>query len=240
MSLSELLSFGWLIARHPSRWRFIDEGFGITARHRRAKKYWDPHLKLSQAFIVKALANLNPTSITVLGSGRLLDFPKLELLPSSVQTLHLVDGNPGNTALYQQLEPEYRSRGVELSWIVCDVLDTPDEDLADEVVISLNMISQLAMMSPNHQYPAARHLAQLGEIARTAAILLGDMCWLSYTPNKPLWNQESACPDITRWEIPGMHEVTNDQWLWHVAPYGIEHSDFGVIHDVHARLFLRD
>ncbi len=239
MSLMELLRFGWQVIRHPRQWRFIDEGFGISARHRRAKRYWEPHLNLSQSFILRALNELNPTSITVLGSGQLLDFPAIDRLPGSVEALHLVDGNPSNNELYQRLKRESLERNIELTWTVCDVFDIPDEELADEVVVSLNMISQLALMSPKHNYPAARHLAQLGEIARTAAILIGDQSWLTYTPNESLWNEEPACPDVRRWEIPGMNQVAHDQWLWHVAPYGIEQSQYGLIHDVHARLFLR-
>jgi hypothetical protein len=176
----------------------------------------------------------------VLGSGALLDFPTLNSLPETVEEMTLVDANPMHTPLYNKLTAQAKARDISLRFEISDLTKLPDEHLADEVVISLNVISQLGLMAPSAVYPAARHLAQLGEIARGAAILIGDQSWLSYLPDRAEWEDEPACPDVSRWEIPGMQCTRHEQWLWHVAPYGIERTDCGMIHDVHARLFLRD
>gem|GEM_PF-5435989 len=234
-----LLSYALLIAQNPRSWRFINEGYGIAARHKRASRFWAAHLELSKSFIVKCLSELAPESITVMGSGALLDFPLLTELPSSIREIRLIDGNPAYTKLYQSLKLSCARRNIELHWGISDIFAIEDTDLADEVIISLNLISQLALMNPKFNSPAAHHLAQLSATATRAAILIGDQSWLSYKPNETLWDEEIACPDIVRWEIEGMRQTLHDQWLWHVAPYGIERNDYGMIHDVHARLFLR-
>jgi hypothetical protein len=176
----------------------------------------------------------------VLGSGALLDFPGLNSLPEAVEEITLVDANPMHLPLYKKLAQQAKDRNIALRFKISDLTKLPDELLADEVVVSLNVISQLALMAPAAQYAAARHLAQLGEIARSAAILIGDQSWFSYLPDRAEWEEEPACPDVSRWEIPGLRCTRHEQWLWHVAPYGIERTDCGMIHDVHARLFLRD
>jgi hypothetical protein len=245
MSLRTLARFLAWSARHPSRWRFVSEGLGIEARRERCARFWAPHLSNSIEFISSSLHQLRPGSITVLGSGALLDFPPLESLPDSLEEITLVDANPMHTPLYKTVAAQAKAQHITLRSVISDLTKLPDEALADEVVVSLNVISQLALMAPSAQYPsaqypAARHLAQLGEIARSAAILIGDQSWLSYLPNRAEWEEEPACPDVSRWEVPGLRCTRHEQWLWHVAPYGIERTDCGMIHDVHARLFLRD
>lgn len=239
MAVWNVLRYGLLVLRYPWARKFINEGFGIDARHQRSQRFWQPHLALTRSFILQSLSSLMPTSVTVLGSGRLYDFPEATELPASIRRVTLVDGNPMHAAHYRLLADQYLERGITLQWQFDDILKSPDASLQDEVVISLNLISQLSLMCPGHPTPASLHLEQLGRIAQRAAIVIGDQSWLSYTPNVSQWEEEPACPDITQWRIAGMSEVRHDQWLWHVAPYGIERADCGVIHDVHARLFKR-
>lgn len=57
--------------------------------------YWEPHLRCSKEFQSIACATLKPapSSFTILGAGRLLDFPDETFLrPDS--TVHLVDADP--------------------------------------------------------------------------------------------------------------------------------------------------
>lgn len=239
MTVWNVLRYGLLLLRYPWAHRFINEGFGIDARYHRSQRFWQPHLSLTRSFIVQSLSALRPTSLTVLGSGRLYDFPEPSELPDSISSVRLCDGNPMHVGHYRLLTERYLQHGIALRWQFGDLLKTPDASLQDEVVISLNLISQLSLMCPSEPTPAALHLEQLGRIAKRAAIIIGDQSWFSYTPNSSHWEEEVACPDIAQWRMTGLSEVRHDQWLWHVAPYGIERADCGVIHDVHARLFRR-
>ena len=54
---------------------YLQDQKGIMSRYLREKEGWEPHLLKTRNFILKCLEESRPGSVTVLGSGWLLDFP---------------------------------------------------------------------------------------------------------------------------------------------------------------------
>jgi len=73
---------------------FLDMGFGISARHKRCRKYWDRHISFSKSFQRNAFdGGKTLPSTAVLGSGRLYDVPLSDLL-KTFSRVSLYDADP--------------------------------------------------------------------------------------------------------------------------------------------------
>ncbi len=63
---------------------------GLIIRHLNEEGRWDSHLQHCRSFIIKAIEFYNPKTITVLGSGWLLDLPIAEMIEKKIR-IRLVD-----------------------------------------------------------------------------------------------------------------------------------------------------
>ncbi len=78
------------------------------------------------------------------------------------------------------------------------------------------------------------HLSMLERLSTSRIVLLSDLLFHYYTKDQSDWRTEPALGferDIT---IHGFNLVKKDSWLWHLAPQGIERTEYGEIHTVGA------
>jgi len=69
---------------------FLSDQEGIMTRYLKEKENWDEHLEKSREYILKSVGNKKLSTISILGSGWLLDVP-LEELTIQFQKVILVD-----------------------------------------------------------------------------------------------------------------------------------------------------
>ncbi len=83
------------------------------------------------------------------------------------------------------------------------------------------------------------HLVMLGQSTRSTIIVLSDISFLYYERNRSHWQCEPALELKGEILIDGFKLRSQDTWLWHIAPQGLEQDDHGAIHQVQARCFQR-
>jgi hypothetical protein len=151
-------ALAWLATPCPPvarRLGLLSESIAISARHRRCRQAWAPHLAACRAAILDALARTRTRrSVLVMGSGALLDLP-LEELAHAFRHVLLVDlVHPWRT---RRLASRFRNVTL-ITEDVTGALDAclrgelsaprPFARLDDEEVdlaISLNLLSQLPL-----------------------------------------------------------------------------------------------
>jgi hypothetical protein len=72
------------------RMGYYDYQQGFIFRHINQDKGWDEHLQRCRTFILKAVGIVNPSKVTVLGSGWLLELPLAEM-SERIDMINLVD-----------------------------------------------------------------------------------------------------------------------------------------------------
>jgi len=72
------------------RMGYYDDQDGIMRRYHAEEPSWEFHLKKSRELVIKAIDIFNPSTITVLGSGWLLDLP-VEKMTMNKRSINLVD-----------------------------------------------------------------------------------------------------------------------------------------------------
>ncbi|HNX66423.1 MAG TPA: hypothetical protein PKH02_06035 [Bacteroidales bacterium] len=72
------------------RMGYYDDQDGIMRRYKAEEPSWESHLQKSRELIIKAIDIFNPSTITVLGSGWLLDLP-VEKMTMNKRSINLVD-----------------------------------------------------------------------------------------------------------------------------------------------------
>lgn len=60
-----------------------------------------------------------------------------------------------------------------------------------------------------------------------------------YSKKQSQWQTENAISTQSDLNLPGFKTTHSKCWLWHIVPQGSEHKDYGEIHRVQARCFLR-
>lgn len=85
-----------------------------------------------------------------------------------------------------------------------------------------------------------QHLDQLSESHAERVIVVSDESFMYYRQDRCEWQCESALHIRAEVALKGYSQVESDSWLWHIAPQGIEQPDYGVIHKVVARAFVRE
>lgn len=253
-----LFEYFKLITFYPRKKLFLDEGVGIEARYARCKSFWEKHLLYSKSFIEETLKESKYQKIAILGAGTLLDV-NLESLCELAKEVHLFDANPraasfwprkiNSTHIIPHIEDVtgcFNSLRKKKSRFQ-DKLTTPNLGAFD-VVISLNILSQLSVMlsgllhkecSQEELLSLSReleliHVESLKNAAQEKIIIIFDKNFYFYTQDVADWDVESSLQiDVQQSLSPWALSATS-QWLWHVAPQGIEHPEYGVIHDVRA------
>ena len=287
MSLISYVRFLFERARFPAREDFLSEGYGIEARYRRCRKFWSKHLELSKAFQRRALDD-SDKRLAILGVGRLLDveYPaqsieRIELFDADPgcrrawETLakrlrgkvevgqHFSDltgcidvWSARLAALQRPLErSELKRLLISLASEQLEAFPLPKVD----VVVSLNLISQIPIYWRERILAAAPHLAEDREIEQALdsslaqlqrhhlrtleksgakkIVVIGDEEFLYYKKDLSPWQTERALFFSESIALKGYDLTAEESWLWHIAPQGIEFPDYGAIHRVVARTF---
>jgi len=140
---------------------------GLIYRHLGQEDGWNSHLDNCRRFILKAIDDIKPEKITVLGSGWLLDLPLNEIL-DKVRSVTLIDIIHPPEALRQisafknivAVEADVTGGLIEEVWTkagessfyrklkTLDGIKVPDYDINGDpgLIISLNILSQLEVL----------------------------------------------------------------------------------------------
>lgn len=133
-----------------------------------------------------------------------------------------------------------------------------------DIVISLNLLSQLPVywrdrvevflgrrnsawlteesferaLSGSCACLQAAHLELIGGSGAHRAVVITDTEFYFYEQTQAPWQVEPSIyvPGV---ELPGYLSTHRESWLWHIAPQGVEQSDYGSIHRVEAFEFRR-
>lgn len=152
---------------YPKQRDFISMGLGIRARYERCQAYWDEHLKRSRGFISDALYQFSPKTILILGSGRLLNCPRLEINRLGAK-VSCIDIDPVANMHSRRLEPDWRFTSDDVTGAMelwtqnfkdylisglrssdaigkfLSTLEVPVRELPlNDVIISLNLLGQI-------------------------------------------------------------------------------------------------
>jgi hypothetical protein len=84
-----------------------------------------------------------------------------------------------------------------------------------------------------------QHLLLLISTKAKLIVLISDREFLYYNQNKSLWQSEKALYVPKNLLLDSYKIVKEDSWLWHIAPQGLENNEYGEIHDVVAKGYLR-
>jgi hypothetical protein len=85
-----------------------------------------------------------------------------------------------------------------------------------------------------------QHLKQLSNSGAKILILITDSEYLYYLNSNSNWQSEKALYVPHKFALKGFRNYLSDSWFWHIAPQGIEESDYGCIHNVIARAYSQD
>jgi hypothetical protein len=146
------------------RMGYYDDQDGIMRRYRAEEPSWDFHLQKSRELIIRTIDLFNPSTITVLGSGWLLDLP-FEKMAMNKRSINLVDALlPGQietrinifrhvrfiqddvtggliSGVYENVPRGFFRQRVDIDKILNFKPYEPPK--ASDLVISLNLLSQL-------------------------------------------------------------------------------------------------
>lgn len=126
--------------------------------------------------------------------------------------------------------------------------------ISADTIVSLNTLSQLSIywrqrvqaivgfdleqaIDANQKQLEEGHLKLLQGALRDV-IIISDNTFLYYQQDKSAWVEEPALKTELTLERP-FELKAHAQWLWHIAPQGIEEEEYGVIHEVSALYFKR-
>ena len=221
--------------RRNALWRRYQ--LGIYSRYSREGYAWENHLLRSKQRVLDFITRHSLRSITILGSGWLLDVPLCEMAPLC-ERIYLVDRYHPK----QSVKNAQQFRNVEL--IECDVtggldlmpsrLDSPNSGVeyvkklqvphlpTSEGIVSLNLMSQLTMPL-QERFPS--YASQNAFIAASAALeathiklLSRYPCWLLITDTEERHSPlASASPTLrtVKTLVTSLPPMQNQQsWEW--------------------------
>jgi hypothetical protein len=224
---------------------YLYEAIAMRGRYRRNRSAWQPHLDKSRAFVLAAAERCeNRSSVVVYGAGLLLDVPLRELA-SVFQQVRLIDmvflpearrqaERCGNVTLIQhdasQIAESLYHRVRRANPVLPEPASAPpDCVLKADLVVSLNLLSQLWVMPREF---AIRNISNLDEeqlddwcarIVRshdaflrslTAHVcLVADYAYLKRDRSGTIVNEGSTVYGL---RLPQPDAV----WTWNIAPIG--------------------
>lgn len=218
----------YYLIRFPRYKEYLDMGYGIEARYRKCKKFWDPHLQCTKEFIQHSIGDKKYNSIAVLGSGKLLDID-VDYLLSHFHEVQLFDADP---RAISHVKKRFKDNA-QVKSSVTEIHSSKDlREKKFSVVVSLNILSQLGHYNRSHTQE--EHLTILQAAAIEKIIIIADRFWHFYNVQNSNWETENAV-DIEWDKISMLGSIEQkDSWFWHIIPPGIEEHDCGSIHEVHA------
>ncbi len=230
-------ALAWLATPCPlyvRRLGLLSESIAISARHRRCRQAWSPHLAASRSAIRDAIARTpRRRTALVMGSGALLDVPLADLA-SSFEKVVLVDLVHPWPA---RLEARRFSNVTRITDDVSGMLDSaargelvrprPFPALADpevDLAVSLNLLSQLPVapvrcldghveeeaLAKAAQDVVRQHLADLDH-ARAATLLISDVERVLLARDGREIERSSLIADLPE-------PAADRSWWWEIAP----------------------
>jgi hypothetical protein len=230
-------ALAWIATPCPPLARSIgllSESIAISARRRRCRAAWEPHLEASRAVILDAMRRTSGRrTVVVMGSGALFDVP-LAALAAEFRRVVLVDlvhpwrarrlgaGFSNVTRITDDVTGVLDAclRGELTAPRPFALLDDPEVDLA----ISLNLLSQLpltpvrrldgrvpdAILASFAQALVRGHLADLDR-ARGTTVLIGDVERVVTDRAGREVERTSLIADLPE-------PAAERQWWWDIAP----------------------
>lgn len=227
----------WLATPCPlyvRRLGLLSESIAISARHRRCRDAWAPHLEQSRAAVRNAIAQTpRRRTALVMGSGALLDLP-LDELAQAFRRVILVDlVHPWRA----RLKASRFSNVIRITDDIGGILDAvsrgelvqprPFPALADpevDLAISLNVLSQLPVVPVRHldgqvedqaltqvaQDLIRQHLADLDQ-SRATTLLISDVERILQTRDGREVERTSLIADLPE-------PAADHSWWWNIAP----------------------
>ena len=230
---------------HVRRLRYLYEVIAMRARHRRHRAAWAPHLENTRAFLLAAADRCEGRgAVAIYGAGLLLDVPLAELA-SRFGRVHLLDivflrevrrqaGRFGNVALVEHdatglAEPLARVARRRAAALPEPAPALPACVQGADLVVSLNILSQLAVMPRAHvirERPdlddgqldawcgriAAAHLGLLRSLERRVC-LVADHAYAKRDRAGAVVESGSTIYDLP---LPSPDAA----WTWQLAPLG--------------------
>ena len=230
-------ALAWLLTPCPldvRRLGLLAESIAISARHRRCRAAWAPHLAETRAAVLDAIARTpRRRKVLVLGSGALFDLPLADLA-AAFDRVMLID-------LVHPWRARLRTRSFANVTLVTDdvtgileaaargelvrprpfpLIDDPEVDLA----VSLNLLSQLpvvpvrrldgrvepAALAAAAQAVVGSHLADLGR-SGAATLLVSDVERVVVDPDGRVIERTSLIADLPE------PAADRERW-WDIAP----------------------
>jgi len=232
---------------------YLAESIATSARHKRLRAAWAPHLAATRAAILRAAGEVSAKrKATVLGSGLLLDVPLAELAAAfaEVTLVDVVHPRParraaarfGNVRLVEAdvtglAAPLFHADAGTLADLTAKAIDLPEGDA--DFVVSVNLLSQLPVIP-------CRWLARRGTVpeseieALARSIVMGHVEALARLPGRVLLvsDVEHRLGDGERTiaAFDPLHGVglgpADAEWWWDMAP----HPEIDRRHDLRARV----
>jgi len=234
---------------------YVREAIAIEARLRRCRRAWNSHLKKCRQIIISAAEKLPPTArVTILGSGALNDVPMENLLAKGlhvtlVDIVHLpkvrkaYGGHPQVRLIERDVTGLVRPLYEKISPGLSDIMAAPPDLGAADLVISLNILSQLpinlmryaekAQLSLADDFGPAvmrAHLNHLNSLLASPAARSLVICDVmrNYHSGSGVMDQERVLPDALLRILPDPVAF----WDWVVAPKGEIHPAISLVHQV--------
>lgn len=227
---------------------YLTEAVAIRARHRRCRHAWHEHLENCRAAVMEAARSCSRRdTVLIAGSGALLDLPVRELSGLFRQVILFDIVHPWTARLRTLALSNVRLDTADATGILEDVASgrmpkpAPTalyRDQKPDLVVSANILSQLALMPVKRLKAAGTHspeelAAYAGELQSAhlawlagftgTRLLLTDTHWSDGVHGGPLL-EDLALPEPWR------------TWTWAMAPRPEIHPDRDVSHRVAAFL----
>jgi len=240
----------WCLTSCPSyvrRMEYLYQAIALRGRYRRRKRSWQPHLDAARSFITAVAEKcVSRGRVVVLGSGLLLDVP-IQRLTELFEEVVLVDivhlpevrrrvrAYPNVRLLQHDItgvaKPLYENIRRGIHALPEGNVVIPGADVCTGLVVSLNLISQLAAIPsyyiakkmphfPQSELDAwcnrirAAHLDALAVLSCDVCVI-ADYAYVWSDPRGAVVEQGSTVGDLVLPE-PGV------AWEWHIAPFGEE------------------
>ncbi len=252
--------FQYLTTRCPTAYRrmgYLKELIAIQARYKRVAPAWQSHIQQCDMMIRLVVEQCNSRhKVVVLGSGLLIDVP-LRLLSEKFEQVVLIDLielplarrkasafknvkfiSVDISGVIEALVSQNNSLGVEQQILPEPELSLPTEATDADLVISLNLLSQLpfAPLEYLQKYKQSTdedlynfgqkiilsHVSGLRELA-AKVLLITDIEHCVNNLSERNENQSECKDALFDVEL----ENIQDSWEWQVAPRGEIGKDFG-------------
>ena len=238
--LKEMWQYVSNTTEHPvaKKMGFLTESIAMEARAKRCKQSWGSHYQQCQKAILKASSRaVQKRTVLVLGAGSLYDVP-LEVLSAQFERVLLVDlvflnsaRNVAQQFANVELIEHDVTESLERIQVGLPFVDTPMawlEDVSIDLVVSLNLITQLPLIPVRWLIEHFEVSEQEGDILGKQLILAhllylkafsGEVCLIADREGVEF---DESGNELDRfdpwWDIESPRSI--ESWQWELMPLG--------------------